>query len=136
MQVRFDDTRADRKQFVRHMIIWAPLRVTICGLIISSFLYFYLGHDQYMYQMFGYESEAYLEHKRMTEPVHLPGDLIFNDRRAFRKIRENENSVHDRKTFPVFRDGVPERPVGIDPKKMGSVPKVEIPGQTSTPTWS
>ncbi len=116
MQVRYDDTRADRKQFMHHMFLWAPLRVVATGMCISMFLYFYLGHDQYMYQMFGYESEAYLEHKRHTEPIFLPGDLIFNDRRAFRNIRDNEEATHEKRTFSVFRSDVPERAVGEKPK--------------------
>jgi hypothetical protein len=116
MQVRYDDTRADRQQFVRHMFVWAPMRVIATGMSISMFMYFYLGHDQYMYQMFGYESEAYLEMKRHTEPIHLPGDLIFNDRRAFRNIRENEEPTHEKRTFPIFREGVAERSVGEQPK--------------------
>ena len=121
MQVRYDDTRADRNQFLKHAFIWGPMRVAGLGLTISMFLYFYMGHDQYMFQMFGYESEAYIEHKRMQEPTHLLGDLLMNDRRAFKNIRHNEPPVHDKITFPLFKEGIAQRAVGEPAKGMPSV---------------
>jgi hypothetical protein len=122
MQVRFNDTRADHGFLIRQAFLWSPLRVFGSGFVLALFLYFYLGHDQFMYQMFGFESEAMVEFRVIGRPAKSVGELLQNDRGFFSPVRHLEVDLHPKPEFDAWKDkerrganaDTPEEPEKMD----------------------
>ena len=112
MQVRFDDTAADRDGLLKNLIFWSPLRVGSTGLLTGVFTYFYLGHDQFMYTMFGYESEALVESRVNTQPEHHWEETLGHLRGSNSNLRKFEVDQHPRERFPgVFKKDAQGKPI-------------------------
>jgi len=97
MQVRYDDTKTDTKQVAMHAFVWAPMRVATMGLIACVGTYLYLGHDSFMFSMFGYESESLIEF-RVNPPAQANSlNLIGNNKAAYSPVRQLEIVLKDHK---------------------------------------
>ncbi len=105
MQVRYDDARADRTTLMKHAFIYAPLRVAGSGIVITSWAYWFYGHDVFMYNIFGYESEATVEGKMKGTIEQTFGDLFSSDRGSRSPLRELEKDTHPMPKFAVMKDG-------------------------------
>jgi hypothetical protein len=102
MQVRHDDTKHDYKYVAKQFFIYSPMRVFGSGILTGTVAYWYLGHDGFMYHLFGYESEAAVEARPMNRPMFGIGELLFADRKMIRGIRAlEEDKVEDPK-FNVY----------------------------------
>lgn len=105
MQVRFDDTGADRRRLGRQAFFWAPMRVFGLGLVTLLFGYFTLGHDQFMQVLLGYESEMQYE-SRVNPAV---GGVSYSvaldkDKGWSSPLRTLEKPLHPQREFDVFID--------------------------------
>eukprot|EP00760_Papus_ankaliazontas_P024422 PhM_4_TR229/c0_g1_i1/m.100048 len=99
VQVRFDDAYADRKKVLSHAFIWSPLRVGTLGLFASAGTYIYLGHDSFMFQLFGYESESMIE-TRVNPPADANfGNTVGHARAAYSPIRHMEVVMDQQKDY-------------------------------------
>ena len=97
MQVRYDDTKTDSKQVAMHAFVWAPMRVIAMGLTACVGTYLYLGHDSFMFSMFGYESESIVEY-RVNPPAqaHLASTLG-HSKGAYAAVRQLEIVLNEHK---------------------------------------
>lgn len=103
MQVRFDDTKADRNAILKNALLWAPLRVFGSGVMVAVVLYYFYGHDQFMFMLFGYESEAMVEGRVNSNPDNTFGDILGTDRGVGSPLRALEQATHTSKEFDVFK---------------------------------
>ena len=101
MQVRHDDTKHDYKVVAKHFFIYSPLRVGSMFLLCLTVGYCYLGHDGFMYHLFGYESEAAVEHRAM-KPAYGIGELLLSDRKANRGFRQLEEDRYEDPKFNLY----------------------------------
>lgn len=104
MQVRFDDQRADRNSMAMQLVFWSPLRIFGCIFASTSFIYVYMGHDQFMHLLMGYESEMQFETKvNPTDNISNKKPLE-NDRGWRLSIRNLEQPLHPTREFDVMKD--------------------------------
>ncbi|CUG88654.1 transmembrane protein, putative [Bodo saltans] len=103
-QARFDDNKADRKTQAKQLFIWAPLRVFGTIFITSSVLYVYMGHDQFMHSLMGYESEMQYEYQVNPTPNPMIGSFLERDRRWHAPVRNLEKELHPVREFDVMKD--------------------------------
>lgn len=105
MQVRFDDSGADRKRLGRQAFFWAPVRIFGLGLCVTSLTYFSLGHDQFMHMLLGYESE--MQYESRVNPV-MGGQsysaALEKDKAWKSPLRSLERPLHPTREFDVFVD--------------------------------
>ncbi|KAG8346366.1 hypothetical protein ERJ75_000132900 [Trypanosoma vivax] len=105
MQVRFDDTGADRKKVLKHAFMWAPLRVFGLCFVTTSVMYFTFGHDRFMHMLFGYESEMNYELRVNPDSSILVGNTLLDKDRGWRSpLRDLEKPLHPIREFDVLRD--------------------------------
>ncbi|RNF20424.1 uncharacterized protein Tco025E_03782 [Trypanosoma conorhini] len=105
MQVRFNDTRADRNQILRHAFLWAPMRILGLGCLTTTVMYFTVGHDRFMHTLFGYESEMHYEARVNPDASVVFGDTMLDKDRAWKSpLRELEMPLHPKRQFDVLRD--------------------------------
>ncbi|EPY29068.1 hypothetical protein STCU_04741 [Strigomonas culicis] len=104
MQVRFNDTRADRNTLGRQAFFWAPVRVFGIGLLAVCGAYFVLGHDAFMHMLLGYESEMQYEARVNPTPYLIAGTTIGNPKAWKSPLRDLEAPLHPKREFEVFRD--------------------------------
>lgn len=102
MQVRYDDTRTDRNSILRNALIWAPLRTFGSGVLVAVGMYYYLGHDQFMFMLFGYESEAMVEGRVNANPEKVFADILSSDRGAGSNLRAFEAPDKPTREFDVW----------------------------------
>jgi hypothetical protein len=102
MQVRHDDTLHDYKFVARQFFFWSPLRVLGSGIFTAVVSYVILGHDGFMYHLFGYESEGAMEHREINKPMYGIGALLLVDRHANKGIRQLEEPAEEEPKFNVF----------------------------------
>ena len=102
MQVRHDDTRHDYKYMMKQFFFYSPIRVGGSGILTATIAYFYLGHDGFMYHLFGYESEAAVEQRPLNRPAHGIGELLFADRKMINGIRSLEDPKTEEPAFNVY----------------------------------
>ena len=72
MQVRYDDSKSDRGKIIRQIVFWSPLRVFGLMFLTLSMYYTMTGHDNFMLQLFGYESENTFEERINRTPAVIP----------------------------------------------------------------
>eukprot|EP00672_Neobodo_designis_P007578 CAMPEP_0174855604 /NCGR_PEP_ID=MMETSP1114-20130205/33685_1 /TAXON_ID=312471 /ORGANISM="Neobodo designis, Strain CCAP 1951/1" /LENGTH=137 /DNA_ID=CAMNT_0016090349 /DNA_START=88 /DNA_END=498 /DNA_ORIENTATION=+ len=99
MQVRHDDTLHDYKFVARQLFFWSPLRVFGMAMVTAVVSYLILGHDGFMYHLFGYESEGAMEHREMNKPMYGIGALLLVDRHANKGIRKLEEPLEEQPKF-------------------------------------
>ena len=102
MQVRHDDSFFDYSFMVKQLLVWSPLRITLSLAMTAGTAYAYLGHDGFMYHLFGYESEAAMEYKPMNRPSFGLGELMLSDRKIGSGIRDLEVDKYEEPKFNVF----------------------------------
>lgn len=103
-QVRFDDNKADRGTQAKYFFLWAPFRVFGLMLCTTSILYLYMGHDQFMHSLMGYESEMQYEFQVNPTPNPMMGTFLDKDRRWNMPVRNLEQQLHPVREFDVLRD--------------------------------
>lgn len=103
IQVRFDDTRADRNRILRHATLWAPLRLFGIGFVMTTFAYFVLGHDFFLHTLLGYESEMQYEARVNPSINNTYGTLLEKDRAWRSPIRQLEKPLHPKREFDVLQ---------------------------------
>lgn len=104
MQVRFDDSGADRKRLGKQAFLWAPLRVFGVCLATVVVAYYGFGHDSFMHTVLGYESEMQYE-TRVNPTYHSAyGERIDKDRAWKSPLRDLEEPLHPKRSFDVLRD--------------------------------
>ncbi|CBH10057.1 hypothetical protein, conserved [Trypanosoma brucei gambiense DAL972] len=105
MQVRFNDTRADRNRILKHAFLWAPVRIFGICFVTTTIIYFTIGHDRFMHTLFGYESEMHYEARVNPDASILIGDTLLDKDRAWKSpLRNLEKPLHPRREFDVLRD--------------------------------
>lgn len=104
MQVRFDDDRADKKGHVSQLLLWSPLRVFGIMFCSTALIYVYMGHDQFMHSMMGYESEMQYECQVNPTPNPMIGTFLEKDRKWHSAIRNAESPLHPLREFDVLKD--------------------------------
>ncbi|KEG09898.1 hypothetical protein DQ04_04481080 [Trypanosoma grayi] len=105
MQVRFNDTRADRNRLLKHAVLWSPLRVFGLCFLTTTAMYFTLGHDRFMHTIFGYESEMHYEARVNPDASIMFGEtLLGKDRSWSSPVRDLEKPLHPKREFDVLRD--------------------------------
>lgn len=102
MQVRFNDNRSDHKFLLKQFLVWGPMRVFGSGTIVATLLYAYLGHDGFMYTVFGYESEAAVEQRPLGRPAFGVAQMMFLDRAGARPIRDVEEDREENAKFELY----------------------------------
>lgn len=103
MQVRYDDARGDRTLMMKHAFIYAPLRVGLGIVFVTTWCYFFYGHDLFMYNVFGYESEAMVEGRTKGTIETTIADVMMSDRGSQSPLRELEVDLHPQPNFDVFK---------------------------------
>lgn len=106
MQVRYNDTRADRNKIGVQAFFWAPVRIFGLGITVTCFLYYFLGHDSFMHTMLGYESEMQYEARvNPTTETQSQNFMILDRDRAWKSpLRNLEKPLHPQREFDVLRD--------------------------------
>ncbi|KAG5490490.1 hypothetical protein JKF63_00610 [Porcisia hertigi] len=106
MQVRFNDSRADRNKIGRQAFFWAPVRIFGLGVIATCSLYYLMGHDSFLHTLLGYESE--MQYEARVNPVaegHSQNFMILDKDRAWKSpVRNLERPLHPVREFDVLRD--------------------------------
>jgi hypothetical protein len=103
-QVRYDDNRGDKKTQATQFVFYAPLRVFGMIFITSSVLYVYMGHDQFMHSLMGYESEMQYEYQVNPTPNPMIGNFLEKDRRWHMPVRNLEKELHPVREFDLLKD--------------------------------
>ena len=103
MQVVFDETRQSRSSNYKHALFYAPLRVMGMALMCYTFMYFYFGHDQFFYQILGYESEAIVEHRVNAQDVSIYEGAL-GDKGYYSNVRKLEQDRPDKLHFDIYKD--------------------------------
>lgn len=105
MQVRYDENKGDRKNIWWHFLLWSPLRIVTVFGFSTSLLYVYLGHDQFMHVMMGYESEMQYESTVNPTGTNAMGTYkeFENDRGWKKGMRNLEKPLHPRREFDVMK---------------------------------
>lgn len=107
MQVRFNDGRADSKEWVYQLLFWAPLRVFGIAFVATSVMYVFLGHDQFMYTVMGYESEMQYEARvNPTDSIQF-GSMLEKDKNWRGRLRNLELPLHEPRKFDVLKSDDP-----------------------------
>ena len=102
MHVRYDDGLTDRLTFWKQLLLFAPLRVS-CGLsIVFGAIYMFLGHDQFLYMMYGYESEMNYEARVNPNVPMYRLSLMQTPDPAKHTVRLLEPPIHHQKEFDIF----------------------------------
>ena len=109
MQVRYDDAKADRAMLTKSFFFGAPCRAMLAMSITLSSFYFLKGHDQFMFLVFGYESESMVETRVSglnidhTSPSGYWKDTFNRSKNALTPVRDFEKDPHQKKWFDVFK---------------------------------
>ncbi|ORC90121.1 uncharacterized protein TM35_000091710 [Trypanosoma theileri] len=105
MQVRFNDTRADRNKIVQQAFFWAPMRIFGICFVTTTVMYFTLGHDRFMHTLFGYESEMNYEARVNPGASVMFSETMLDKDRAWKSpVRDLEKPLHPIRRFDVLRD--------------------------------
>jgi len=105
MQVRFNDTRADRNRIGRQVFFWAPFRIFGLGLLTTAALYFSLGHDSFIHALLGYESEMQYEARVNPMESNSPNFMCLDRDKAWKSpLRNMERPLHSVRELDVMRD--------------------------------
>ncbi|KPA80379.1 putative mitochondrial hypothetical protein [Leptomonas pyrrhocoris] len=105
MQVRFNDTRADRNKLGRQAFFWAPVRIFGLGLLVTCCLYMGMGHDSFIHNLLGYESEMQYEARVNPVPEDFQNYMVLDSDRAWKSpLRNLEKPLHPNREFDVLRD--------------------------------
>ncbi|KAK7195506.1 hypothetical protein NESM_000478300 [Novymonas esmeraldas] len=106
MQVRFNDTRADRNKIGAQAFFWAPVRIFGMGLLATFALYYSMGHEGFMHMLLGYESEMQYEARvnPITEGQSQNFMVLDRDRAWKSPVRNLEKPLHPVREFDVLRD--------------------------------
>lgn len=105
MQVRFNDSRADRNKIGRQAFFWAPVRLVGLAVVITCSLYYGMGHDSFMHNLLGYESE--MQYEARVNPLKGSGQnfMVLDRDRAWKSpLRDLEQPLHPTRDFDVLRD--------------------------------
>ena len=108
MQVKYDTGEMTNKKFYVYGLLMAPLRLGTVFAISFGFCYVVLGHDEFMFQLMGYESE--MQYESIVNPA--PEDTTLNERygerAALSPVRMLEKPLHPP---PVFEQHlIPVKP--------------------------
>lgn len=103
MQVRFNDSRADRNRILRHAAFWAPIRLFGLGLLVTTVAYFVMGHDFFVHTLLGYESEMQYEARVNPSINNVYGTLLDKDRAWRSPLRQLEQPLHPKREFDVMQ---------------------------------
>lgn len=101
MQVRYDEQTQSLKS--RNFWLWgilgAPFRVAFVCTVTFGLAYLFLGHDEFMFQLLGYESE--MQYEGIVNPI--PDEVALQNqltpKAAMSPIRTLEKPLHPP---PVF----------------------------------
>ncbi|TPP50838.1 RNA recognition motif family protein [Leishmania donovani] len=106
MQVRFNDSRADRNKIGVQAFFWAPVRIFGLGLFATCSLYYLMGHDSFVHTLLGYESEMQYEARvnPITEGQSQNFMILDRDRAWKSPVRNLEKPLHPVREFDVLRD--------------------------------
>lgn len=105
MQVRFNDSRADRNRLGRQAFFWAPVRIFGLGLLTTSVMYFTLGHDAFIHALLGYESEMQYEARVNPMESNNPNFMSLDLDKAWKSpLRSLERPLHSVREFDLMRD--------------------------------
>lgn len=102
MQVRFNDSRADRNRILRHAAFWAPIRIFGGGMLVTLGVYFVMGHDFFLHTLLGYASEMSYEARVNPSLNNMYGTLLDKDRSWRSPLRNFEKPLHPKREFDVF----------------------------------
>ncbi|RNF08148.1 hypothetical protein TraAM80_02905 [Trypanosoma rangeli] len=89
MQVRFNDTRADRNQLLRQSFMWAPMRIFGLGCLTTTVMYFTIGYDCFTHTLFGYESEMQYEARANPDASVVFGETMLDNDRGWKSPLRN-----------------------------------------------
>eukprot|EP00759_Apiculatamorpha_spiralis_P040558 PhF_6_TR39099/c0_g2_i1/m.58510 len=99
MIVRFDDASQERSTVAAQAFIWAPLRFLAMAMLSACTLYMYLGHDSFMFSMFGFESESIIETRIRPPGPASPHGLISHHKAAYSGVRQLEIALQEHKEY-------------------------------------
>ncbi len=99
MQIRYDDSKADRSKIVRQIVFWSPLRVFGLTILSLSLYYCAAGHDSFMLMWFGYESENTYEEKINKSPAVVAAPNMILEKAFNSPVRDLELSNVGQRNF-------------------------------------
>eukprot|EP00744_Colponema_vietnamica_P019821 GILI01028072.1.p1 GENE.GILI01028072.1~~GILI01028072.1.p1 ORF type:complete len:146 (-),score=10.35 GILI01028072.1:16-453(-) len=100
MQVRFEEKNEHRsRSFLVWGILGAPFRVLFVMMVTFGGCYLFLGHDEFMFQLLGYESE--MQYEGIVNPIPEEVALLNAEglKGATSPLRALEKTLHP---APVF----------------------------------
>ena len=104
MQVRFNDSKVDRNMLIKQLVFWSPLRVFGILFFVLASGYLLTGHDEFMYSIFGYESENKFEAR--INPRGFNNSVqttVLADKKWVSPLREREPALHTVQAVDVLR---------------------------------
>ena len=100
MQVAPASPGLDRKTTFYNIFFFLPFQV-VCGLLLTTGAYYFVaGHDQFMFEVCGYESE--MQYEGAVNPrsgTLTPGVLATMDKAQTSPLRDLEKPLHPAPSF-------------------------------------
>ena len=101
MQVAPASATIDTKTAVYNVFFFLPYQIGVGLLLTAAAYYFVAGHDQFLFEVCGYESE--MQYEGAVNPrtgTLTPGILASMDKGQMSPLRDLERPLHPSPSFP------------------------------------
>jgi hypothetical protein len=108
MQVRYNDELNDAKIVTKQLLFWAPLRVILPALCVFAAYYVMMGHDVFLQDIMGFESESHYEPPigDRKDGLRRRPPMITGAKAHLSPVRDLEKPLHPIPEFDIFKEGV------------------------------
>lgn len=101
MQLRFDDGKVEGKQVLK-ILVFSPIKAGLLFVGATTMVYMMMGHDYFMHEVYGYESEMHYEGKVNPPPDKSTPPVKYYTTRTFSNLHKLEIGKFAKKTFDIF----------------------------------